>query len=269
MKVKNFSNFINEAQTQPTFMRLGSKGKEVFDLQQALTALGFDLPKFGIDSKFGPETFGASQDVILSIARITNLSEIVGDPNITEFNQDGLTRTQYNIIVMVGQNPLMVAQLKPRLKAPGNATATPTIDTSISGSAVGKAKDAYNFFISKGYSPAGASGIIANIKTESSFKTNAVGDGGLARSLAQWHPDRFNELTKKGFNLMDFGSALAAIDWELKNNYPRTYNKIKNATSPQIAAQIFDKEFERSAGTTTQTRMRDAEQYHQQFSNVA
>lgn len=243
---------------QPTFMRLGTKGPLVKVLQTALEALGFPLVQYGIDSKFGTETFGASQDTINTLASITNLAQIVNDPNVTQFNSDGLTKTQYNIIVIIGQNPQMIAQLKPELDAQKvnthNRERTPDATRSTNGTE----KAVYDFFLSKGYTPAGASGVAANIKTESSYSTKAVGDGGKARSLAQWHPDRYQDLTNKGFNLMDFNDSLAAIDYELKNNYPKTYAKIKNATSPEQAAQIMDKEYERSAGTTTGKRMRDA-----------
>lgn len=234
----------------------------MYNLQTSLEKLGFHLPVFGIDSKFGPETFGASQRTITSISRITNLSEIVNDPSITEFNQDGLTKTQYNIIIIVGQNQQMIDQIRAKL-GPEPQSKT-EVNTAPQVGSAGE-KSAYDFFVSKGYTPIAASGIAANLKTESSFKVTAVGDGGKARSLAQWHPDRYTALTKQGFNLMDFGSALAAIDYELKHDYPNVYNMMQKASSPEEAAKIFDEKFERSAGLTTNTRMKDAARIYSQY----
>jgi peptidoglycan hydrolase-like protein with peptidoglycan-binding domain len=256
-RIKLFSNFVNENYGDPTFMKLGDRGPAVQALQSALDALGFPLPKYGIDSKFGPETFGVSQATINAVAQLTNLAEIVNDPDVTKFHPDGLTKTQYNILNIIGHNPAMIQQIRSHL---GKQTSAPT-----SGQTHGNEKAAYDFFISRGYTPAGAAAVTANLKTESGYKTTAVGDGGKARSLAQWHPDRFKDLSNKGFNLMDFDSALAAIDYELQHNYPRTYAKIKGAQDPAKAAADFDREYERSAGLSTQTRMRDAQTIFQKY----
>lgn len=260
-RIKSFSNFIVERYGDPTYMKLGSRGPEVEQLQKSLDNLGFKLPKYGIDAKFGPETFGVSQQTINAISQITNLGEIVNDPDVDKFNPDGLNKVQYNILNIVGQNPEMISQIRSHLGSQNmQAAAQPA-----TGNTNGNEKAAYDFFISRGYSPAGAAGIVANLKNESGFKTNAVGDNGLAKSLAQWHPDRYNELTNKGFNLNDFDSALAAVDHELQNNYPKVHAQIKNAQDAAQAAQAFDKGYERSAGLSTNKRMSDAQQILQKY----
>ena len=46
-------------QTTPPTLRRGAKGEYVTRMQQALTAAGFSLPKYGIDGSFGRETLAA------------------------------------------------------------------------------------------------------------------------------------------------------------------------------------------------------------------
>lgn len=250
-------------------MKLGQQGPAVNTLQTSLENLGFNLPKYGLDSKFGSETFEVAQKTINAIASITNLAEIVNDPDVDKFNPDGLTKVQYNILTIVGQNQQMITQIKAHLNTqahgdnPNATNKNPSIDTS-----GGNEKAAYDFFVSQGYSPAGAAGIVANLKTESGYKTTAVGDNGQARSLAQWHPDRYNALVKQGFDLNNFGSALAAIDHEMQSDYPGIYQKMKAATDPAQAAALFDRGFERSSGETTQTRMRDAQTILQKYQSA-
>lgn len=266
-RVKNFAQFINEAQGAPVYLKLWSRGPVVQALQDAITKLGFKLPKYGVDSIFGPETLKASQDTINAIAQLTNLSDIVSDDNVTAFSPEGLSQTQYNVVKLTGDQPQLVAALRPKIDAiiasqPAPAAVTQNHAGDNVPEAGDKAKNAYNFFVSKGYPAHVAAGIVANLKHESNFNVNAVGDGGQAKSLAQWHPDRQAYLQKQGFNLSDFGSALAAIDWELKNSETGAYNKLMRAQTAEEAAQIFDKFYERSSGSTTMSRMRTAGQYN-------
>ncbi len=53
-----------------------------------------------------------------------------------------------------------------------------------------KRQQAVAFFIGRGWSAEQASGIVANLEAESGLRPDAVGDGGKAYGIAQWHPDR-------------------------------------------------------------------------------
>ena len=59
-----------------------------------------------------------------------------------------------------------------------------------SASEAGREQQAVSYFESQGWSHAQASGIVANLMTESSLSPTAVGDGGSAYGLGQWRPDR-------------------------------------------------------------------------------
>jgi hypothetical protein len=59
----------------------------------------------------------------------------------------------------------------------------------------GSSKEAMDFFISKGYTPEQAAGIVGNLQAESgaNLRTDAVGDQGRAYGIAQWHKPRQNK----------------------------------------------------------------------------
>ena len=66
--------------------------------------------------------------------------------------------------------------------------------TPLSGDNAQKAKQMYQYIVQKGYTPAQAKGIVANIQRESGFRTNAVGDGGTSHGLFQWHAGRSSKM---------------------------------------------------------------------------
>ena len=128
----------------------------------------------------------------------------------------------------------------------------------------GSAKQAIDFFMSKGWSKEQAIGLAANIQAESNFKTNATGDSGKAYGLAQWHPDRqqrFQEIYGKDIRDAGFQEQLAFIDWELNNTEKGAGNRLRGATSPESAAAIVDQFYERSSGAHRQKRMDIASAY--------
>lgn len=55
---------------------------------------------------------------------------------------------------------------------------------------------AFSYYQQKGIAPHVAAGIVGNLMQESNLNPYAKGDNGLARGVAQWHPDRFAGLQK-------------------------------------------------------------------------
>lgn len=113
-----------------------------------------------------------------------------------------------------------------------------------------KYDETVDYLVHKGLPANAAHGIAANIAAESNFSTEAVGDGGKAKGIAQWHPDRYNALSQK-FNLKDFYSSLDAVVHELKSNPSRNgYKELLEAKNPYEATDIFQNKFERPANQT-------------------
>ena len=121
------------------------------------------------------------------------------------------------------------------------------------GAATGRAEQAIRFFMSKGWSREQAAGIVGNLQAESGMNLNeqAIGDGGKAFGIAQWHPDRqanFRKVFGKDIRNSTFDEQLAFIQWEFENTEARAAQKLKEATSATSAAVIVDQFYERSSG---------------------
>ena len=119
---------------------------------------------------------------------------------------------------------------------------------------------AMKFFQSKGWTQAQAAGIVGNLQAESgiNLKTTAVGDGGSAYGIAQWHPDRqanFLKLYGRPIQNSTLDQQLAFVDWELNNTEKSAGNKIRATTNASDAAIAVDQYYERSSGTARGTRV--------------
>ena len=122
----------------------------------------------------------------------------------------------------------------------------------------GDAIEALTFFKSKGWSSEQAAGIVANLQAESNFKTNAIGDGGKAYGIAQWHPDRqavYQKEYGKPIQQANFKEQLEYVNWELNNTEKRAGNLLRKATSADQAATLVDQFYERSSGAHRQKRI--------------
>jgi len=125
-------------------------------------------------------------------------------------------------------------------------------------SQTGSEKEAMDFFQSKGWTQEQAAGIVGNLKAESNFKTDAVGDGGKAYGIAQWHPNRqakFQEVYGKPIQQANFKEQLEYVNWELNNTEKRAGEKLRGAKSATEAASLVDQFYERSSGAHRQKRM--------------
>ena len=112
---------------------------------------------------------------------------------------------------------------------------------------------AYDFFVSKGLSAAQSAGIVGNLQAESGPNLNirAVGDGGQAMGIAQWHPDRranFQRAFNKRFARSTFEDQLEFIWWELNNTERSAMSRLRRTTTATQAASVFDQYYERSSG---------------------
>lgn len=125
------------------------------------------------------------------------------------------------------------------------------------------ADTAMKFFLAAGYSKEQAAGIVGNLQTESgrNLDVNAVGDGGQARGIAQWHPDRqaaFAKMFGHDIKQSTLEEQLKFVDYELKNTEKSAGDKLKLAKSAAQAAQLVDKLYERSSGAALASRVANA-----------
>lgn len=123
-----------------------------------------------------------------------------------------------------------------------------------------------------GLKPHAIAGILANIEHESSFGTGiGTGDGGDASGIAQWHPDRFarvQRIAKKmgvpATSIRAQARALARSIVDERQSGPTgttTVESLNRLGSASAVAKFFDENYERSDGSTRQSRMRAADNY--------
>lgn len=118
-----------------------------------------------------------------------------------------------------------------------------------------------NFFISKGWSAEQSAGIAANLHAESGFDPKAVGDGGKAYGIAQWHPSRqaqFKSIFGKDIRESTQQEQLAFVDWELKNSHKGAGIRLKKATSAAEAGGIVTRGYEIPAALEKESNARSA-----------
>lgn len=103
-----------------------------------------------------------------------------------------------------------------------------------------------------GLTPEQARGIVANIHAESGGRADAVGDGGKARGLVQWHPDRRPD----GFDSWSRDDQLDHIIDELGTTEKRAGTALRNAKTAGDAAEAFARLYERPADPDGQAAKR-------------
>jgi len=114
-----------------------------------------------------------------------------------------------------------------------------------------QAKQLYDYFTQHGFSPAQASGILGNIQTESSFRTNAHNAAEGAIGLCQWEGGRRTALESfaahEGKPVTDWHVQADFIMHELNTTEKGAFAAIKAAQTPDQAALAFQSKYERSA----------------------
>ncbi len=131
---------------------------------------------------------------------------------------------------------------------------------------VGTASEVVNYFVNKGLTSVQASGIAGNLRAESNFKTQAVGDAGKAYGLAQWRDSRLIDLQNfaksKKKDIRDFYTQLDFIWHELNGKEKSALNNLRASTTVADAAFNFAKYYERPLASTYDIRMKYANQIY-------
>lgn len=144
------------------------------------------------------------------------------------------------------------AAYRPATPSVGEAYHAPTRTSSPSaGKGSDAARAAHHYLQDRhGLSAEAAAGIVGNLMQESGINTHAVGDGGKARGLAQWHPDRWagvvNAARKAGADPYDTNFQLDYILSE-PGESARMLKRVQGAKTAREAAYAFAQSYERPA----------------------
>lgn len=119
-----------------------------------------------------------------------------------------------------------------------------------------------NFFEGLGWTKEQAAGIAANLSAESSFNPGAVGDGGQAYGVAQWHPDRqdaFRQWAGKDIRQSTLEEQLRFVHHELtQGNEKRAGDLLRLAKSAGQAGSVVSRHYERPADKDGEAAKRSA-----------
>lgn len=134
-----------------------------------------------------------------------------------------------------------------------------------------QAKEIYDYLTTKhNVPPVIASGMLGNMQTESSFRTNAHNAAEGAIGLVQWEGPRRTQLESfarsEGKPVTDWHVQIDFMMKELHGSESGAWARLQNAQTPTQAAAIFDQYYERSSGGSRGQRIANAENIHR---NVA
>jgi hypothetical protein len=114
-----------------------------------------------------------------------------------------------------------------------------------------QAKQLFDYFKDHGFTEAQASGILGNIQTESSFRTDAHNHQEGAIGFCQWEGPRRTELEnfarQEGKPVTDWHVQADFVMHELTHKEHGAMAALKHAETPQEAARVFQSQYERSA----------------------
>jgi hypothetical protein len=112
--------------------------------------------------------------------------------------------------------------------------------------------DPMAFFMGLGWSKDQAAGIVANLHRESTMNPNAIGDGGKAYGLAQWHPDRqaaFAKWAGKDIRQSTAEEQMGFVNYELTQGQDVGARKagmlLKASNNARQAGEIVSRHYER------------------------
>lgn len=116
------------------------------------------------------------------------------------------------------------------------------------------------FFQGLGWSKEQAAGIVANLKAESNLNAKAVGDGGKAYGIAQWHPDRqenFKKWAGKDIRESTQAEQMAFVHYELTQGAERKAGDLLRASKNAAqAGEVVSRYYERPAAADAEAAKR-------------
>lgn len=109
--------------------------------------------------------------------------------------------------------------------------------------------DPMKILMGMGWTKEQAAGIVANLRAESKMDPAAVGDGGKAYGIAQWHPDRqaaFERWSGKSMKGSSLYEQIAFLNYEMTQGAERRAGDLlRAAKSAESASQIVTYHYER------------------------
>jgi hypothetical protein len=128
------------------------------------------------------------------------------------------------------------------------------------------AEKAYNFFLDHGLTPAQAAGVVGNLMHESGVdptNTNSIGAHGIAQWLGDRRTGLYGYASRTGQNPDSLTTQLDYMWYEFHHGESGSYSALQGSNSPEEAAYVVFKDYERAGDSSGPTRAGYAEDaYH-------
>jgi N-acetyl-anhydromuramyl-L-alanine amidase AmpD len=211
-------------------------------LQSVLQLLGYSLPEWGIDGKFGPETNAA----VINFQKKNSLTPNgVVDKNTLKTILKELSKIDLDRKKIDG---IQKEKKKVKIVATDNKNKI------------------LKFLMDKGLTIEQASGIAGNLQAESNFNPEAIGDSGTSLGIAQWHKSRKENLINFcGSKKQDSKSLECQLNFlwdELTTKYSNVLSLIKSSENANESAEIFASKYEKPRSTDYSRRIKFAEKIY-------
>lgn len=126
----------------------------------------------------------------------------------------------------------------------------------------GSINQSMKFFMDKGWTKEQAAGITANLMKESNMRPGAVGDGGQAYGIAQWHPDRqrdFERWSGKSIKDSTVQEQLEFVHYEMTQGKEKAAgDRLRATKTADDAGAAVSKYYERPEKREAEARERGA-----------
>jgi hypothetical protein len=159
----------------------------------------------------------------------------------------------YDAAVGIYRDPGSVKKTEPAGKPTTPTTTGADTPAAVTAKPTERAGVALKFFMSKGWTPAQAAGIVGNLQAESGANLDNTiwGDKHTSYGIAQWRADRITRYKKqfgKDLTKTSFEEQLKYVQWEFDHTESRAAGIIRTAKTAKEAAAYCDEFYERSKG---------------------
>jgi hypothetical protein len=127
-----------------------------------------------------------------------------------------------------------------------------------------RARQAYQFFLEKGYSPAMAAAMTGNLQQESSFNPGALGDNRASFGIGQWQGSRRRMLeqfaAENRMPVDDMRTQLAFMDYEIRGGHDMGSDDILGYQGDDVAeaTRLVSAKYFRPSAPHDENRIRNA-----------
>lgn len=208
----------------------------------------------------GRQTITVEEEVAFDIRNEYDADRSVGYSAVKQEGVAGSKLVTYDVIVVDGEVTQQTAVSEVFTKQPVEQIVI--LGSKYTATTTSENEDiAWKFFISQGFTPEQAAGIMGNLQQEHRFNTSDV-PGGLG--IAQWIGGRRAALMQWE-NYFSINTQLNYIMYEFNNKEYRAYNAVKKANTVEEATRAFQNQYERCGICREQTRISYAHMYYARY----